>query len=55
MPLRTDPDLADLLGNFAPAICGTFAATIRGMDAGAVARGRRDAHPDRAEAGERDG
>jgi len=38
MPLRTDPDLADLLGSFAPAICGAFAATIRGMDAGAVAQ-----------------
>ncbi len=38
MPLRTDPDLADLLGSFAPAICGAFAATIRGMDAVAVAQ-----------------
>jgi len=38
MPLRTDPDLADLLGSFAPAICGAFAATIRGMNAGAVAQ-----------------
>ncbi len=38
MPLRTDPDLVDLLGSFAPATCGAFAATIRGMDAGAVAQ-----------------
>ena len=38
MPLRTDPDLADLLGSFAPPICDAFAATIRGMDAGAVAQ-----------------
>jgi len=38
MPLRTDPDLADLLGSLAPATCAAFAATVRDMDAGAVAQ-----------------
>jgi len=41
MPLKTDPGLAELLGSFAPVICGGFAATIRGMDAGAVAQSLR--------------